>query len=306
MLMFDSKKLLDAVMGVGSGEPQSESRRDVVGQEPNDHQSGIRERSANLSFGSVVRQVLQEASSGLQDVAQEVETRTGVGKKADEMLRQSTGKGAADLWSQARELANRNQVAVGATIAGLAGILLGTGPGRSLASKTAKLGGLAVIGGLAYKALQNFRAGKPPLDFGDEVEPAPAESPFGDTSDQDHDQQTALLMVRAMIAAASADGVVDDAERDQIVGSLEKSGLDVAAAKFLDEEFAKPMSVNALVESVTTPEIATQVYSAARLAINPDNPAEQQFLEQLAAGLELEPGLVDHIDAATKNASSQT
>jgi uncharacterized membrane protein YebE (DUF533 family) len=250
--------------------------------------------------------VLQEASSGLQDVAQEVETRTGVGKKADEMLRQSTGKGAADLWSQARELANRNQVAVGATIAGLAGLLLGTGPGRSLASKTAKLGGLAVIGGLAYKALQNFRAGKPPLDFGDEVEPAPAESPFGDTSDQDHDQQTALLMVRAMIAAASADGVVDDAERDQIVGSLEKSGLDVAAAKFLDEEFAKPMSVNALVESVTTPEIATQVYSAARLAINPDNPAEQQFLEQLAAGLELEPGLVDHIDAATKNASSQT
>jgi uncharacterized membrane protein YebE (DUF533 family) len=109
-----------------------------------------------------------------------------------------------------------------------------------------------------------------------------------------------------MIAAASADGVVDDAERGQIVGGFEKAGLDVAAAKFLDEEFAKPMSVDALVESVTTPEIATQVYSAARLAINPDNPAEQQFLRQLAAGLELEPGLVDHIDAAARSASSQT
>ena len=86
---------------------------------------------------------------------------------------------------------------------------------------------------------RRFRAGKPPIDFGDDVEPAPAESPFGDTPDQDQDQQTALLMVRAMIAAASADGVVDNAERSHIVGSLEKAGLDVAAAKFLDEEFAK-------------------------------------------------------------------
>ena len=115
-----------------------------------------------------------------------------------------------------------------------------------------------------------------------------------------------MLMVRAMIAAASADGVVDNAERSHIVGGLEKAGLDVAAAKFLDEEFAKPMSVEALVTSVSTPAIATQVYSAARLAVNPDNPAERRFLEQLAAGLKLEPGLVAHVDAAARSASSQT
>ena len=63
--------------------------------------------------------------------------------------------------------------------------------GATWLPKTAKLGGLAVIGGLAYKALQNYRAGKPPIDFGADVEPAPAESPFGDTPDQDQDQQTA-------------------------------------------------------------------------------------------------------------------
>ena len=302
--MFDSKKLLDAIMGGGIGAPQS-GLGDVVGQAPSD-ESAKREPIADRSFGSIVRQVLQEASSGLKDVAREVEARTGVGTKADEMLKQATGQGAGDLWNQARELANRNQLAVGAAIAGLAGLLLGTGPGRNLATKTAKLSGLAVIGGLAYKALQNYRAGKPPIDFGADVEPAPAESPFGDTPDQDQDQQTALLMVRAMIAAASADGVVDNAERSHIVGSLEKAGLDVAAAKFLDEEFAKPMSVEALVASVSTPAIATQVYSAARLAVNPDNPAEQRFLEQLAAGLKLEPGLVAHVDAAARSASSQT
>jgi uncharacterized membrane protein YebE (DUF533 family) len=302
--MFDSKKLLDAIMGGGIGAPQS-GLGDVVGQAPSD-ESAKRQPIADRSFGSIVRQVLQEASSGLKDAAREVEARTGVGTKADEMLKQATGQGAGDLWSQARELANRNQLAVGAAIAGLAGLLLGTGPGRTLATKTAKWGGLAVIGGLAYKALQNYRAGKPPIGFGADVEPAPAESPFGDTPDQDRDQQTALLMVRAMIAAASADGVVDNAERSHIVGSLEKAGLDVAAAKFLDEEFAKPMSVEALVASVSTPAIAIQVYSAARLAVNSDNPAEQRFLEQLAAGLKLEPGLVAHVDAAARSASSRT
>ncbi|MGA8292547.1 MAG: DUF533 domain-containing protein [Rhodoplanes sp.] len=71
----------------------------------------------------------------------------------------------------------------------------------------------------------------------------------------------------------------------------------------MDEEFAKPMSVDALVASVSTPAIAAQVYTAARLAVNPDHPAEQRFLERLAAGLKLEPGLVAHVDAAVRSAS---
>ena len=99
--------------------------------------------------------------------------------------------------------------------------------------------------------------------------------------------------------------MVDNAERSHIVGCLEKAGLDVASAKVLDEEFAKPMSVEALLANVSTPAIATQVYSAARLAVNPDNPAEQRFLEQLAAGLKLEPGLVAHVDAVARSASSR-
>jgi uncharacterized membrane protein YebE (DUF533 family) len=310
--MFDAKKLLDALLGGGSALPQSgpAGLGNVLGQAAGE--SGAREGEAgkpvaDRSFGSIIGQVLREATSGLKDVAREVEARTGVGNKTDEMLKQATGgPGAGDLWSQARELASQNQVAVGAAIAGLASLLLGTGPGRNVAAKTAKLGGLAVIGGLAYKAFQNYRAGKPPIDLGGDVEPAPAESPFGDTAEQDLDQQTAMLMVRAMIAAASADGVMDNAERSHIVGGLEKAGLDVAAAKFLDDEFAKPMSVDALVASVSTPAIAAQVYTAARLAVNPDHTAEQRFLERLAAGFKLEPGLVAHVDAAARSASSRT
>lgn len=88
--MFDSKKLLDTNLGGGIGEPQS-GLGDVVGQTPSD-ESAKRQPIADRSFGSIVRQVLQEASSGLKDVAREVEARTGVGTKADEMLKQATGR----------------------------------------------------------------------------------------------------------------------------------------------------------------------------------------------------------------------
>src|SRR5262245_16418619 len=112
-------------------------------------------------------------------------------------------------------------------------------------------------------------------------------------------------MIRAMIAAASADGVVDNAERSIIVGGLEKAGLDVNAAKFLDQEFARPASLEEIIMGATTPAIATQVYTAARLAVNPDQPAEQRFLAQLAAGLKLQPEFVKHIDANAHSVREQ-
>ncbi len=43
---------------------------------------------------------------------------------------------------------------------GLAGLALGTKTGRLHRDKAAMLGGLALVGGLAYKALQNYKQGK--------------------------------------------------------------------------------------------------------------------------------------------------
>jgi uncharacterized membrane protein YebE (DUF533 family) len=309
--VFDPKKLLDAVMGASATQAGPERLGQSPGQVAIDSTSGVHHGEAAKppaggSFSSIIGQVLGQAAAGLKDAARDVEERTGIGDKTNEMLKQGTGgRGAGELLAQARELANQNKLATGATIGGLAGLLLGTGTGRSVAANTAKLGGLAVVGGLAYKALQNYRAGKPPIDLGGHVEPAPAESPFGHTSDGEKDKQTAMLIVRAMIAAASADGVVDNAERSHIVGGLERAGLDVGAAKFLDDEFAQPLSIEALISSVSTPEVAAQVYTAARLAVNPDHHAEHQFLGKLATGLKLEPGFIAQVDAAARSVQSQ-
>ncbi len=108
-----------------------------------------------------------------------------------------------------------------------------------------------------------------------------------------------------MIAAAASDGTIDNQERSRIVGGLEKAGLDVYAAKFLDEEFARPASIADLAAEAMTPERAAQVYTAARIAIDPDGLKEKAFLMNLAVALKLDVSLVAQIDAGAAAAKPQ-
>lgn len=281
--MFDAKKLLDLLVQSGSGAaPGGQNLGSVLGQ-----------------VGSVVGSVLNQASAGVKQGASELDARTDASGKFGEMVAGATGKSPTDFLAQAKDLAGKNQLATGAALGGLAAILLGTGTGRAITGTAARLGGMALIGGLAYKALQNYQAGKPLLDLqgaagaltGTNALPAPA-----------NEQQHALRLVRAMIAAASADGIVDDKERAAIAGNLKASGLDEEASRFIAQEFANPADISTLVAGIASPDEAAQVYAAARLAIDPDTREEQDFLAALAAALQLEPGLIAHIDAAANSA----
>jgi uncharacterized membrane protein YebE (DUF533 family) len=287
--MFDAKKLLDMMMGAG-GQSSSQSQGGMGGL-----------------LGSVLGkagQVFGQAAQGVREGAQAIDQRTGASGKADDMVRKASGgQGIGDLFTRAKDMMGQNQLATGAALGGLAGLLLGTKTGRGIAGSAAKVGALAMIGGLAYKAYQNYSAGKPLL--GGPVEEAPAASPYGTTGDANHDNETALVMIRAMIAAAASDGMIDNEERSRIVGGLEQAGLDVAAAKFLDTEFATPASIGDLVKAATTPEMAQQIYTAARIAIDPDTAQEKAFLAALAQQLRLDAGFIDHIEAAAIAAKTE-
>ena len=277
--MFDAKKLLDLLVQSGSGtQVGGKDLGSVIGQ-----------------VGSVVGQVLGQATAGVSQAAGQIDARTGASGKASEMFAQATGSTPGGFLAQAKELASKNQLATGAAMGGLAAILLGTGAGRKITSSAAKLGGLALIGGLAYKALQNYQAGKPILDLGNaasELTGQPAALP-APANEQSH----ALRLVQAMIAAASADGVIDETERAAIAGNLKAAGLDQEAASFLANEFANPADISTLIDGITSPEEAAQVYAAARIAIDPDTQEEQDFLAALAESLKLDAGLIAHIDA---------
>lgn len=128
-----------------------------------------------------------------------------------------------DKAGQAVQMAKDNPLAAGA----LAAVLLGTGAGRQVTGTAVKLGGLAAIGGLAYKAYQNYKAGQKPADVAREPEllPPPAGDSFDPAQAPQGEAEFALTIVRAMIAAAKADGRIDEAERGKIIDKVGLSGL---------------------------------------------------------------------------------
>ncbi|MGO4286159.1 DUF533 domain-containing protein [Bosea sp. TAB14] len=292
--MFNAKSLLDALVNAGSqaaGQTgQQGGLSGVLG--------GLAEqvqRSGGL--GGLAGQILTQATQGLGDAARQ----TGVQQGASDALGRATGGRTPDeLLAQAKGVLTSNPALATAVLGGLGALVFGTGAGRSVAASAAKLGGMALIGGLAYRAYQNYQAGKPLLDGNhQQILPAPAGSGF---EPQAATEATALTLIRAMIAAAAADGNIDAQERGAILGGLKDAGLDAEAHDWLTKEMAKPASIDQLADAAASPEMAAQIYTAARIAINPDTPAEKDFLAGLAGSLGLDAELVANIDAAASAA----
>jgi len=100
-------------------------------------------------------------------------------------------------------------------------------------------------------------------------------------------QADPVLLIRAMIAAANADGVLDDTERMRILGQLEGLGLTEEEKDFLCAEFDAPRSLEEIAVEVTGPSVAAQVYTVSLLAIDVDTPEEREYLEALRTALNL-------------------
>nr|WP_314086554.1 tellurite resistance TerB family protein [uncultured Shinella sp.] len=210
------------------------------------------------------------------------------------------GGSVRDRAGQVTQLAKDNPLA---SIA-IAGVLLGTGTGRQVAGSALKLGSLAAIAGLGYQAYKNYRDGQNPAETAQggtpELLPPPTDSGFHPEAVS---TDFALILVRAMIAASRADGHIDDAERTRIMDKLKVSGLGEDAAKFLEDELAHPIDLDAIVAAATTEEQRVELYTASRLAIEPKTRAERGYLDLLAGRLGLADALVDHIEATVSAAT---
>lgn len=211
-----------------------------------------------------------------------------------------------DRAGQVGELAKNNKLATGA----IAAALLGTKTGRKLAGNVATVGGIAAIAGLGYLAYKNYKSGQAPQTAPRPAEqpaaepqllpPPPADSPFSPQSPS-MSNSFALTLVQAMIAAAKADGHIDDAERARIMEKVQISGLDEEAEAFIQKELADPVDIDALIAAAKTEEQKVELYTASRLAIDPDSRAERGYLDLLAGRLGLPDALVDHIDATVSS-----
>lgn len=195
----------------------------------------------------------------------------------------------------------------GAAAGGLVTLLLTNKKSRKMAGGLVKYGALAAVGGLAYKAYSDWQAGKSAGDTRAEAAagtpPPPKDTAFegGATPQAQSDLSQALL--RAMIAAAKADGHIDADEQRRIFGFLDQLDLDTEAKAYVMDELRAPLDVDAVAKAATSPEIAAELYAASLLVIDEQNAAETGYLAMLAARLQLPEDLVAHLHASVDGAT---
>lgn len=231
-------------------------------------------------------------------------------KLLDQFLGAGTGSQAGGVLGGLNQRARENPLASGALAGGLAAILLGSKAGRSLTGSAVRYGGMAVIGGLAYRAYQDWQAKQagqqpqgatPPAQAGTELLPPPSGTPFAPKANEADSR--ARLLVTAMISAAKADGYIDPAEQKHIFDRLDSSALDTEAKAYVMDQLRAPPDLEGIVIGASQPEVAVEVYTASLLAIDPDHPAEKAYLQMLAARLGLDQALVQEIHTTAENAS---
>lgn len=189
---------------------------------------------------------------------------------------------------QTDETVKRNAMSGAAGLA--AGMLLSGGKPGKLLGNAVKVGAMAAVGGLAYKAWQNYQQGQSGA-----AQPPTAEEAFIPAPESAGHEELGKTLVRAMIAAAKADGRIDAAEKDTIFERLKTMPLSAEEKAWVFDELSTPLDINTVVARADTPEHAAEIYAASLVAISADTAAEQAYLEALAIKLKLDPALVAEI-----------
>lgn len=182
-----------------------------------------------------------------------------------------------------REGMRRTALGAGAA-AGILGLLLGSRGGRGLLRTGAAVGGLAVLGKLAHDAWKGDKEA-------DGAERAPA---LDELSEEEADRRAETL-AWALVAAAKADGHIDEAEQAAIESALRDLPLSVRAN--MTTVMMRPADAAAIAARATSDQERREIYAASVLLTDRDHPQEAAWLSTLATALNLPADQVAAIEA---------
>lgn len=192
--------------------------------------------------------------------------------------------------------------------------------GRKVGKSALKVGALAAVGGLAWKAYQQYSAKgqqneqgqtqqaqshqpqayqaqpqnstyeKPrqaiehapnnPAQF--DFAPARIEQQQFEQVVEDTNPNGQMLLMRAMIAAAHSDGHIDNIEREKIFAQVETMDLAMEEKATLFDELRKPLDLSSLVSQVPNAQTGIEVYAASATALDLQQQDSQAYLNALA------------------------
>jgi uncharacterized membrane protein YebE (DUF533 family) len=177
----------------------------------------------------------------------------------------------------------------GALAASVLGMLMRKKSVGRTGGQMAKYGGLAALGMLAYQAYSSWQKTQAN---------APQSTPQTVDRASEHEvEQHSQAILKALIAAAKADGHIDDQERKLIDEEMSKHADDPELQGWLRQEINKPLDPADIAASATTPEMAAEMYLASLLMTDDQHFMEKAYLDELARHLKLDPALKSELES---------
>lgn len=109
-------------------------------------------------------------------------------------------------------------------------------------------------------------------------------------------QDIARRMLQVMIAAAHADGTMDEQEEQAVLDHLKDKGLDREERMFLFAEMHAPKPIEELVDGISDPSVAKAMYMVAASTVEIDTEAERHWFDELAARLGISRAIQQFIE----------
>ncbi len=183
-------------------------------------------------------------------------------------------------------------------LGGLLGGLLG-GSSAGGAAQGRPAGGinyatLASLGMMAFQAYQSWQRSQA-------AAPQQAVRTVDQLSGPEAEDHSHAIL-RALIAAAKADGRIDEQEEQLIYAQIKRQTNDPQLQQWLDEEVSKPLDAGEVARSAKDPAMAAEMYLASVMLVDDQQDAERAYLDELASALQIDPTLQVHLEQQAKGA----
>ncbi|WP_237476487.1 DUF533 domain-containing protein [Lichenibacterium dinghuense] len=109
------------------------------------------------------------------------------------------------------------------------------------------------------------------------------------------DQNQAELLIRAAVAAAMADGHLDDNEERMLRSALSTLESQAGEPGFITAAIKRPLPLEVLLRDVRDPHLASLVYAASLLAIDKHGDINRAYMHYLATRLRLPPAVLERL-----------
>lgn len=248
-----------------------------------------------MNAKSILEQVMKQAAGGqkgtggldVQEVLSRVTSSLGGG---------SAGGGARSDGGDAQSGGVDLKSLLGG---GALGMLIGSKRGRKMGGKALKVGAIAGVGVLAWKAWQNSRGAAGGERGGDEA----AEGRPMERLDGASRERRSLELLQAVIMAARADGHIDERERALLTEQIDAMGADAELHDWVERQLSAPLDAEALARQADSPQAAREMYLVSVAVIDDQNPMERAWLDQLGGALGLDEAMRQELERQALTAS---